>query len=79
MKPAKLGFSSIPVSSYFNLYGRDGGELAQVVERALRMCKVAGSIPAFSYATIFNCNYLFRITSFLLSVSFIVLYKCELC
>ena len=59
MKPATPGFSSIPVSSYFNLYGRDGGELAQVVERALRMCKVAGSMPAFSIATIFNCDYLF--------------------
>ena len=79
MKPATLGFSSIPVSSYFNLDGRDGGELAQLVERALRMCMVAGSMPPFSIATNFNCNYLFRITSFLLSVFFIVLYKCELC
>ena len=73
MTPATPRFFSIPVSSYFNLDGRDGGELAQVVERALRMCKVAGSMPAFSNAT--NCNYLFRITNFLLSVFFIVLYK----
>ena len=38
-----------------------------MVERALRMCKVAGSMPAFSIVIIFKCNYLFRISSFLLS------------
>ena len=38
-----------------------------MVERALRMCKVAGSMPGFSIVIIFKCTYLFRITSFLLS------------
>ena len=35
-----------------------------MVERALRMCEVAGSIPAFSIAKNFNnSNYLFRISN----------------